>query len=81
LLDRETTIQQKIAALRAGIKIDSDIIYLHRYSQYKNHQAIAVKRHGTFLRAASPARGKRKILRELCASSGAGGENTKYPVS
>ena len=52
LLDRETTIQQKPAALRANIPVDIQILCWHNFNY------IAAKRPEPFRRASSPARGK-----------------------
>ncbi len=77
MLDRETTIQQKPAALRAVNKVISSNKHLSAKSQYKVRSAIGAVRLDTFLRASSPARGKINFLRELCASSDVSGRSSQ----
>ena len=77
LPDRETAIQQKPSALRAYNQIVIGIIVFYTYKQLEGSYVIAAKRPRYFPRASSPARGKINYLRELCASSEAGGITIK----
>ena len=79
---RETTSGQKAQALRAGNKIVSGAMLLLAYNQKIGCHAIAAKRLISFPRAeACPAGqrgsrpGKNILLRDLCASSKAGGSS------